>query len=541
MSELELEPRQESPRQSAPTIKLFPFEPLQSLPRQSSPTSNLFLPAATFFLHPAPDSQLPPSKNPSSSDFRTAIIPLFTQTIGSFSSSVCHQSIFHLPSSILHPRRSTLANQQLMSPVKMTDTTGAKRKRGLGSPEKGNCIGPGIPPKRGRASVEPASQDGESAIIKAEPDLDVASESRTEPDLDAASESETQPGSKPANEEQDLEKPEEQDDEKPNEQVDEKPDEQVEMVKRSPSASPRPVREEEEDKQCSLEQNVDPVCATSLPSETTSTKTSVEREAPVGKTPVGKTPVGRAPVDKAPASPRHTHRDEDIAIGKKSPRFDTAEGVDITAQTAPSANDGTAPATLARPSVTPAGPSALPASAATVPRRTRRARKRQASRPAAPPAAPMLAAGTSVASAPPARPPGTPAGPSPAPARPSAPPATHPVPPRPLTHPLPPRPPPRDPVGLESRHLRRWRQDRDHIRTATTGVPHPSPRHARRPPPRQTRRSPCQHPRPRTAPATSPGRPTPRDRQPVHRDVQGAHKALRPCGRTAARSRPDGA
>lgn len=84
-----------------------------------------------------------------------------------------------------------------MSPVKMTDTTGAKRKRGLGSPEKGNCIGPGIPPKRGRASVEPASQDGESAIIKAEPDLDVASES------------ETQPSSKPANEEQDLEKLEE--------------------------------------------------------------------------------------------------------------------------------------------------------------------------------------------------------------------------------------------------------------------------------------------------------------------------------------------
>lgn len=99
----------------------------------------------------------------------------------------------------------------------MTDTTGAKRKRGLGSPEKGNCMGPGIPPKRGRESVEPASQDGESAIIKAEPDLDVTSESRTEPDLDAASESETQPGSKPANEEQDLEKPEEQDDEKPNE------------------------------------------------------------------------------------------------------------------------------------------------------------------------------------------------------------------------------------------------------------------------------------------------------------------------------------
>lgn len=245
------------------------------------------------------------------------------------------------------------------------------------------------------------------------------------------------------------------------------------MVKRSPSASPPPVKEEEEDKQCSLEQNVDPVCATSLPSETTSTKTSVEREAPVGKTPVG-TPVGRAPVDKAPASPRHTHLDEDIAIGKKSPRFDTTEGVDITAQTAPSANDGTAPATIARPSVTPAGPSALPASAATVPRRTRRARKRHASRPAAPPAAPILAAGTSVASAPPARPPWTPAGPSPAPARPSAPPATHPV---------PPRPPPRDPVGLESRHLRRWRQDRDHIRTATTGVPHPSPRHARRPPP----------------------------------------------------------
>lgn len=63
---------------------------------------------------------------------------------------------------------------------------------------------------------------------------------------------------------------------------------------------------------------------------------------------------------QAPASPRHTHRDEDIAIGKKSPRFDTAEGVDITAQTAPNANDGTAPATLARPPVRPSRPLARP-------------------------------------------------------------------------------------------------------------------------------------------------------------------------------------
>lgn len=185
------------------------------------------------------------------------------------------------------------------------------------------------------------------------------------------------------------------------------------------------MKEEEEDKQRSSEQNVDPVCATSLPSETTSTKASVEREAPVGKTTVGKTPVGTP--GKAPANPHHTHRDEDIATGKKSPRVDTPEGVDITTQTAPSANDGAAPMTLARPSVAPArpsvapaGPSALPASAAPAPRRARRPRKRKA--------APLSPSGPSAASAPPVRPSATPA-------RPSAPP----VPPSPL--PAPPTPP----------------------------------------------------------------------------------------------------
>lgn len=522
MSELELEPRQESPRQSAPTIKLFPFEPLQSLPRQSSPTSNLFLPADTFFLHPAPDSQLAPSKNASSSDFRTPIIPLFTQTIGSFSSSVCHQSIFHLPFSILHPRRSILANQQLMSPVKMTDTTGAKRKRGLGSPEKGNCIGPGIPPKRGRASVEPASQDGESAIIKAEPDLDVASES------------ETQPGSKPANEEQDLEKPEEQEDEKPeeqddeepNEQVDEKPDEQVEMVKRSPSASPPPVKEEEEDKQCSLEQNVDPVCATSLPSETTSTKTSVEREAPVGKTPVG-TPVGRAPVDRRPrvlVTPIVTRTSP---LGRRVPASTPLRESTLRRRPHPM------PTMVQRRRRSPVRPSArharwpvrtpgvgchrapaytpcsqaprLPARCA--PCRTNASRRylgrlRTACSPARDASWPVPSTCS------PVRTTCDPPGPAPVP----DPPAPAPT----------PAPRPRwfgksAPPALEA-------GSRPHPHGNNWGAaPQPSPR------------------APPVAPATSPGRPTPRDRQPVHRDVQGAHKALRPCGRTAARSRPDGA
>lgn len=291
MSELELEPSQKPPSPECAHHQLVPAR------RQ------LF-------------SQLPPSKNASSSDFRS---PIFS-SLHSNNRLVLLVSIppVYLPSSILCPRRSTLANQHSMSPVKMTDTTGAKRKRGLGSSEKGNRNGPGIPPKRGRPSVEPAAQDGESAIIK------------TEPDLDAASESKTEPGSKPANEEQD------------NENL----GEQVDLVKGSPSASPSPVKEEE-DKQRSSEQNVDPVCATSLPSETTSTKASVEREAPVRKATVGKTPVGTP--GKAPASPRHTHRDEDIAAGKKSPRVDTPEGVDITTQTAPSANDGAAPMTPARP------------------------------------------------------------------------------------------------------------------------------------------------------------------------------------------------
>lgn len=417
MSELELEPSQKPPSPECAHHQLVPAR------RQ-------------------PFSQLPPSKNASSSDFRS---PIFS-SLHSNNRLVLLVSIppVYLPSSILCPRRSTLANQHSMSPVKMTDTTGAKRKRGLGSSEKGNRNGPGIPPKRGRPSVEPAAQDGESAIIK------------TEPDLDAASESKTEPGSKPANEEQDVENL----------------GEQVDLVKGSPSASPSPVKEEEEDKQRSSEQNVDPVCATSLPSETTSTKASVEREATVGKTTVGKTPVGTP--GKAPASPRHTHRDEDIATGKKSPRVDTPEGVDITTQTAPSANDGAAPMTLARPSVAPAGASALPALAAPALRRARRPRKRKA--------APLSPSGPSAPSAPPVRPSATPA-------RPSAPPA----PPSPL--PAPPTPP----VGSNSRS-RRSLQRREAFmaaRAASAGVPSP-----RAPP--QAAPPPAVAPAPRAPPRVAP-------------------------------------
>lgn len=127
MSELELEPSQKPPSPECAHHQLVPAR------RQ------LF-------------SQLPPSKNPSSSDFRS---PIFS-SLHSNNRLVLLVSIppVYLPSSILCPRRSTLANQHSMSPVKMTDTTGAKRKRGLGSSEKGNRNGSGIPPKRGRPSVE---------------------------------------------------------------------------------------------------------------------------------------------------------------------------------------------------------------------------------------------------------------------------------------------------------------------------------------------------------------------------------------------------
>lgn len=423
----------------------------------------------------------------SSSDFGASIISSSGFSIRAITFPSPHCQYTTNPSSILHPRGSILANQRLMSPVKMADTTGVKRKRGPGSPDKGNRKGPGIPTKRATPTVATA-QDDESAI-KAEPNVESAVKAK--PNVES-------------------------------------------VIKTEPDV------------------DVDPVCATSLPSENTSIKCAAEEDsdALVGKTPVD------APVGKSPASPRHTHRDEDIATEKKSSRVDTTEGVDISAvplephgshspppstsyhdETAPSANDGAAPATLARPSVAPPGPSEPLASAAIVPGHVRPPHERQA--------APLSPAGPAAASAPPVRP-------SAAPACPSAPPA----PPAPL--PAPPVPP----VGLSSRHLRRWhrRQEYNATRAASLGVSaasaptqaapppaaFPAPRappHAAPPP---AAPPPAVAPAPRAPPRAAP-RPavTPAPRGQPAAVIAGARRPGRPTDRPAAPSprpaRPAGA